>query len=1087
LFFVSTQFVVFSQKQYSFEHLTTKDGLSQGTVNEIIKDSKGFMWFGTNDGLNKQYGTNIEVFRNNVNDSVSLSNNLIVSLAEDKNGRIWVNTHDEELQFFDSDSSGFYSYKVLFPNDTNSIGKKNMVYKLYYQGDTFLWVGSVGCVFKIDLKQMTIKKYTYYCTNIPGSEEKITSIIEDETGRLWFGSYTCGLLYYDQETDSVLHLIKMLPASEQHTIIPAITALAIGADHNLWIGSFQKYISILNPGTFEISKFIPYGSTSRDSFDYYRLIDLVSDNDSSIWVGSIGGNVQIINVFTKKVTSIVKNPNDPKSLLSESVKSIFIDQNRTVWLGDNGFGVNLYFPYAKDFGTIVYNRKTTENLQFSSIRTIFKDKSDILWIGGYGGLNALDEKHGLLKEYFKYLPVYFVYPDKKNEDLLWVGLEGGGIFLIEKSTAKVIRELVANENNPNALVGVNIYSIVQADENGLWIGTESALNYLNCNTFKFMAFRNNDINSTLPNRRLRSLFIDSKNRFWVGGLEGGLAMRMPQREKFVSFTHKSGDKGAISSNTIYCVFESQAGVIYIGTHNGLNVYNEETGKFKVFTTSDGLPNNVVYGILEDEENNNLWLSTNYGLSKFDPHTGSFRNYDDEDGLSGNEFNSGAFFKDKQGTMYFGGIDGITYFDPQHIHDNPIEPKILFTYFKKGNDIVKMIPSISQTSEIKLKYNESNVSIGFEALNYYKPAKTLYAYRLSTDDTGDWIYLKNKNSIEFNQLRPGSYILKIIATNNDHVWTKDGISLTIKVSAPFWHLWWFLILFLITILTITFVIIYFRTRLVEKQKDRLEKEIAIRTEKLKITNKHLKTEIEERTKIESELINSNRTKDKFFSIIAHDLKSPFNALLGLTDYIVDEYDSFTEPERKEYLNAFRNSIRDVYKLIQNLLTWSSSHRGYLEFNPEYLDLELLIEENISIAKQQANKKSIVLLTDILPKATVFADYYMIDTVLRNLISNAIKFTMRGGNVTIRINDKVEDIEICIIDSGIGMTEETLNKLFMIDEKSSTPGTENEHGTGLGLILCQEFIAKNNGTIHVSSTPDKGSTFSITLPKKDMNNL
>lgn len=1064
---------VFGQKHYIFEHITKKDGLSQGTINAILEDKKGFMWFGTNDGLNRYSGASLTVFRHDVRDSLSLSGNLINALAEDHQGRIWISTNSGMLQYYDHLTSEFYTYHRLIPDDKSGLDKV-IITSLFFQAPDILWAGSLDKLFKIDLKNNTIHLYSPEPNNKVWGE--LSCFEKDNSGRLWIGTTSGVIMYLNVLTDEITQLVHL--NSGLPNINSAILTMEICADSNLWIGTFGSYIKILDLNNL---KFIEtdWKIVNLDSHLVYSIAD---GKDSTVWVGTSGGGVQLINAFTKKIFSFNSNPNNHKGFLSGSFKKVFVSKDNIVWLGNNGLGVYFYYPFAKDFRIISQNTKYENTLQFSSIRAIYKDDENRLYIGGYGGLNIFDSELNLLGHYFKTLPVYSLLPHNKDKNLIWVGIEGGGLCLFNINKGSIVQEFINHPSPTAPIKGANIYTMSQADDNSLWLGTESALCNFNQNTYKSTNIEADLSSKVLPIKKVRAIFTDSKNRFWLGSLEGGLAMKLPGSDEYKVFKHSKDNSGSISSNTIYSIFEDSKGRIFIGTHNGLNLYNEATGKFKIYSTLSGLPNDVVYGIIEDLPTGNLWLSTNEGLSRFNPDSEVFRNFDEEDGILGNEFNSGAYYKDNQGVIYFGGISGITYFKPELIRDNPIKPMVIFTYLKKGNNIVKMNPPISEVNKITLEYNESNVSIGFDALNFYKPEKTKYAYRLSKNDDSEWIQLQKKNSIELNQLRSGVYILEVSASNNDNIWNTTYTDLTIIVVSPFWASWWFMSLATLILIIIAISGFYIRMKILRRQRDKLEVEISLRTEKLRISNEELLKEIAIRKKIENDLQETNQTKDKFFSIISHDLRSPFNAMIGLSELMANEYDSFDEAERKSVFDSFRTSISDLYKLLQNLLTWSRSQSGKMQYNPEIIDLKQIIEDNINLAKQQSNQKSIHIFMNIEHKTIAWADKQMIDTVVRNLLSNALKYTHRGGKIDISVQINQSVVTVCIRDNGVGMSDLTRKKLFRIDEKISLQGTENERGTGLGLILCKEFITINKGSISVESEPGKGSTFCFTLPKR-----
>lgn len=1065
-----------AQKTYSFEHIGKEKGLSQGTINAILQDSRGLMWFGTNDGLNSYDGVKMTVYRYQHNNPNGLQSNNILSLVEDHKGRIWVGTFGGNIQYYDPISQVFHT-PALKNNSSNNFSGIINAYCIAPQSNGAIWVGTSNGLFRIDPELQSVEEF------LPGKLKQnieagsIYALLIDD-GKLWIGMEKGGLAVLDMNTNEIV-VYKEMPLEREYiaeAYMGTIMSIAKGPDGKLYAGSFGDFIYLIdkeNQILRQLNKEIAISKENGSGF----IRSMTAIDDSNLWAGTNGGGIQILNVYTLENKMIEPVPGDPFSLSYNNIKSIIMDKQGGIWIGTFGLGINYHFPYSKKFGKMLTATDALYGLSFSSVRSIYRDPADDrLWVSGYDGLNVFDKD---LKRQAIYLGIYSVYvihpdPDPDNENLMWVGIEGAGLKKMDKRNGKVLMEFKDHWKGNQHINGTVILSFADGPDETLWVGTERALNLLDKKTNKVTYYIHNPEDAhSLPDFRIRALFNDSKGRFWVGTSGGGLAYMMPGKNIFKRFNANSKQEGTLHSNTIFCISESSTGQIYIGTDMGIHIFNEQTATFKVLTTVDGLPNDVIYGILEDTSGH-LWISTNEGISKYDTVNNHFTNYDARDGLQANEFNSGAYFRDHDGIMYFGGINGLNYFNPSEIKENPIIPEIIFTSLSINNQNVRLEEPIWKTKTLNLLHTENNFSLEFAALNFYKPTNNQYAYKFGNQD--DWIELGNKNRIDFINVKPGNYELIIIASNNDDKWNMEGASIQIVISPPFHETLWFYLLLGLTGFLLMLLYFYLRIGSIRKQKNTLKKEVELRTKEL-----HL--EIAEREKIQQKLAESNSTKDKFFSIIAHDLRSPFNALLGFMELLTADYESFTESEKKQAIKSMRNSTEKLYNLLENLLTWSRSQRGIIEMKPEKFSLKEAVEETLSLLQETANRKSIKFdyLADI-DEVYAYADRNMLLTVVRNIVSNAIKYSKPNDIITIKIQDGVRSGELEIRDNGIGMSEQDKAKLFRIEEQFTRKGTANESGTGLGLIICKEFIEKNKGQILVRSELGKGTSFLIKIPKQ-----
>ncbi len=1074
---------LFCQVDYRFEHISKEDGLSQGTINDIFEASNGLMWFGTNDGLNRYDGKQIVVYRRNHVVPNSLPNNNILSINQDKDDRLWIGTMGNGLCFLDPVKNTFHNFDILV-NDTNTIDIGENVYGLSYDSqNNILWAGSNKGVARLDLDDHSLSFFDFLTTAIDSLYVGNVYSILAQDSLVWIGTDKGGLIRYDTHDSSFVSIPivgdRFFMEDKQHR--GTITRIVSLKNGQIWVASYGDFILYYDQENQVLKKILPpaehlYYSTAH----FTRGIGLVGD--TAIWCSTTGAGVFMYNLKSEQINVLYADQNNPNSISSNSIKTIYPDKNGGVWLGDNGHGLNYYYPVNKNIKHLSPSAKGSSGLTFKSVRRIYKDENGFLWVGGYGGLNAFDKNFQQVIVNQNISNAYYIHPDPVDKSILWIGIEGGGLNKIRKSDGVQIQTIQTLGINSNSgIYGNSVYCIQDKNQDELWVGTESGLNAYNKKDGSNRVIKHDPSNEfSIPAGRIRVIFSDSKNRTWVGTLGGGLAYMNNNSFIFNNFKHDLNDHTSISSNIIYSVFESKGGKIYIGTDNGLNIYNEKTYEFKQISTTDGLVNDVVYGILEDTHAN-LWLSTNEGISCYNPITNTFRNYDQEDGLQANEFNSGAYFQDIDGNLYFGGVNGVSIFQPAELRNNYLEPKIVFTQLKIANETAIIDPPITKAREIRLDYYNQSFSLEFAALNYYKPKKNQYAYRIK-EIQEKWIHLGNQSNIEIANLGYGEFTIQVIGSNNDGIWNYEGASLKIIIPPPYWAQLWFRFLAAIFIIFIIASVFLLRIRSMANKRKKLQREVDMRTKELKEANEQLKSEIETRLKTEVQLLTANQTKDRFFSIIAHDLKSPFNSLLGLTEMLNNEFDSFNDDEVKELISILRKSIEDVYNLLENLLNWSITQRGLLSLHKEEINFPDLLTEVFQWLSNQAKHKSIQLKSDVSIATTVYTDKNSLSTVMRNLVSNAIKYTPYGGKVIVSTYEDELSFCVSISDTGVGMTQETIQRLFRIDENIQTKGTANEKGTGLGLVLCHEFVTANGGSIGVESQPGKGTTFTVRLPKK-----
>lgn len=607
-------------------------------------------------------------------------------------------------------------------------------------------------------------------------------------------------------------------------------------------------------------------------------------------------------------------------------------------------------------------------------------------------------------------------------------------------------------------------------------------------------YRYNSPDSTLIGPQMINRFISQQNGKLGFATSDGYFVLDSIAEKVKQILPLKG----IDLNDVYL---DRKGNYWAGSsENGLILVKTD-GAVEKFDESSGFPSNSISGSLEDTKGN-IWVLTSSGLAEYQVETRQFRHFNFSNGLQGRQFTSYARLKARDGTFYIGGFNGFNVFRPEDIQVSSYLPPVYIDEFRIFNEPVKidslhslLKQSISNTKEIVLTYKQSVFSFGFSAVNFTYPENALYAYKMVGYDE-KWTYTDaSRRYVSYTNLDPGAYTFQVKATNNDGVWNETPTTIDVTITPPFWETWWFKILSALLIIGSVFGFYLIRINQLKRQKRVLEKAVWDRTTKLRQVNNELeisreeviiKNEAIEKQNIELDI--ANQTKNKLFSIVAHDLKNPFNTILGFINILIDSYDELNEEEKRNFLTIIQGSSQTAYNLVENLLNWARTQTNSIILNSQEINVKDMIGTNVELVKIFGEAKSIDIVFDEVDAFhTIYADKTMIDTVLRNILTNAIKFSKKGSSVQIISNQRRDFVYISIKDQGVGMNNEQIEKLFQIGGNSSTQGTSGETGTGLGIIICKEFVERNKGDIKVSSMVGEGTTFEITLPSAVTGNI
>lgn len=1037
----------------SYIHLTTNDGLSQGYISSIIQDKKGFMWFGTKDGLNRYDGYEFKIYNYYYDNPCSIQNNVITAIYEDTTGVLWIGTLNG-LYSFDPFTECFQ----FFENE--HLNAQHIIRTIYSNTKGIVWIGtSKGELLKFNLNTNKTERYTI-------NDDKAISRIKSNKSenRLYIEALK------DEDTSIyIFDIQKQQFITSYNTVINNIGYSHQMIQENNYSELLlyrsrhdNKSLEQINLATKETCVFYkPNWSTQknykRNDYLYHSGI-MIQDKSGLIWQSTNYG----LEVFNPKNGTFSFYPIKGTQ---NSIKTIWVDQSGIVWLGTMGYGVFMLAPAINTIETYKRDENNQNSLGFSSIRSIYEDMDKNIWIGGYGGLDLIDIQNGKLQHYaddfttyskMVGMDVYEIYNDPNiSKDIFWISIHDKGLFLLDKYQKKFTRYPKYLYGNCNF-----IFDIVPESKDKLWIGTSNGLYIVDITNKSSKIFRTDPQNPySIPSNKINTIYKDRKGVFWVGTEGHGFAKFDKHTEKFIRYKERPDKKNGINSYFIHSFYEDKKGNFWIATNGGgLNLFDRDKESFKHYTVKDGLPNNVVYGILEDKRGN-LWLSTNKGLSMFNPVQETFVNYDKSNGLQGNEFNANAYFKNKEGKMFFGGTNGVNAFQPEEIKKNTFIPQVALTRFKKFNKDIPLHQAFSSNGILELSHEDTVISFDFSALSFYNHYLNQYAYKLEGLHE-DWINLGTKKTITLTNLSAKNYTLRIKASNNHGVWNEEGITISILVKPPFWATPWFLATLLLLVLTSLYVMYSFRIRYVQQQKRQLEAVVNKRTDELKILNK---------------------TKDRFFAIIAHDLRSPLISFQEVP-YLIDHFIKNKELDKIEELShKIRGSSIKLNNLLDNLLKWAMAQQNMITINPQKINLYTLVSECLDQYDESIKKNRIQVLFLIDKSTNIYADYNTTTSIVRNLLSNAIKYTKEKGLIELKATctgDKT--IKFTVQDNGIGMDKEALEKLFDIGYKKSNYGVRGEEGSGLGLILCKEFIKLNNLKLEVESSLNIGSQFHVTFP-------
>jgi ligand-binding sensor domain-containing protein/signal transduction histidine kinase len=1084
--------VSFAQNQnIKFEHLDINEGLSQNNILCILQDSKGFMWFGTRDGLNKYDGYQFTVYKNDIKDKHSIRNNFISAIAEDAQGILWITTRGGGLNRYDRNKDQFASFMhqpgnnnsvsnnlldalAIDKNDnlwmctetngidffdphtgqfshykhngsSNSLSNDNTRYVMVDSKNN-IWVGGYGGLSYLDRKSNMFKNYSHDMSDDRSlSNNNVRVIFEDSKKRIWTGTVGGGLNLFEESTGTFRHFVNN--TSNAGSLSINVVA-AIGEDDagNIWVGTENGGLCILDPATGVFQTF-KYDDIDKKSISQNSIYSIYRDADNNMWVGTFSGG---INIFSKAANrfSHYYHTSSANSLNNNNVLCIAENTEGKLLVGTDGGGLNVFDPVTKNFQHFLHDEKNKNSICGNYILSVCEDSKGNIWIGSWAdGLTVFNPKQNTYRHF-------------KN-----------------------------NPADPSSISSNNVWVIMEDNEKNMWIGTYGeGLNLFNPDKSNFTRFPDSSLNTV--EKQVYTIADDKKGNLWLG-TDGGGILLFNKRQKAFTRLLPQIDKSGTIDNRINYLRQDVHGNFWINTMSGLIYLDPNSKKFSKYTTEDGLPNNVIFATAEDAKGN-LWISTNRGISRFDPASKKFKNFTLSDGLQSYEFKGHAVCKTRTGAIYFGGINGFNEFYPDKIDEKKIGSRPVFTSLQLFNKKVRVAQSvkdpsplkqdISETKEIILSYKNAVITFEFASLYFGAEDKKNYAYMLEGFDK-DWNFSGTRRSVTYTNLDPRKYTFKVRGVDNRGDRSSEVSSVLLTITPPFWLTWWFKTLAFMTGILVVAGFMRYRINTIEAQKAKLAAKVDEQTvQLLQSANEEKKArEQAERANLDAQQANEdlaqkNKELEQFVYIASHDLQEPLRTTTSFVELLQRQYRGQLDEKADKYFTFITDSSTRMKTLIKDLLDYSRIG-AKKEFVP--VDCDVIIHEVLDDLGNAISQAQAVITTDQLPLITGYPTE--IKQLFQNLVINAIKFRKKdvAPHISVSLKNRNDQWQFAVKDNGIGIEEQHKEKVFMIFQRLHTKAAYE--GSGIGLAHSKKIVELHGGKIWIDSVYGEGTTFNFTISK------
>ena len=1045
----------------SFSRIDRNEGLSNSSVESIAQDDRGFIWFGTTDGLNRFDGANMMVFRHARSNQHSLSSNFIRRIFKDRSGRLWLATSNG-LNLFEPETNTFLSY---IHRSAYVQSKGDRINDIYEDADLNLWVATGwGSLSKVNVKERRFEEHYFRDTQLsPQDNSNVYCIAPRDNKSMWVGTQT-GIRIFDRKSRKFTD-----PPFQLSTKVPyRIRTLAVTRSGQLWIGTEENGLFRANLYNGKLEHF-QYSPQNPGSLGSDRIISMTIGAQDQLYVGTVNGGFNVFNEATQSFVKYINDPALPNSLSQRSVSAIFLDKQQNIWLGTPRGGVNVASTSRPKFDRYQHNPNRS-SISYNDVKSFSEDQQGNIWIGtDGGGLNHFNRKTGAFKVY-RNIPrkpntlgsdqVMSVLNDHAGR--LWAGTFDGGLNLLNPTNGTFER-FVHNARKSTSITSNLVEDILEDSKNRLWVCTyNGGLNRFDPQKKAFVLVgQGKTPDKQISGVKLLSVKEDRQGKLWIVTDDAGLNRYDPETGEVRHYFTKG------LNSDLTAVFIDHSGRIWVGK-NGLYLYHPDKDRFILYEDAGELKNEFIKGILENTPGE-LWISTTNGIYQFDVLQKALKKYNTNDGLQGMEFEFNSCLKAKDGTMFFGGTNGFNSFIPDSIKLNKYLAPIYFTSLEIFNQKIQpgansvLSKDISYTREIVLSPEQTSFGIAFASLNFVNPANNRYAYKLENFDRR-WNDIGHLHHASYTNLDPGKYVLKVKAANDDGLWNPKIATLTIIISPPFYKTWWFVFLTVATILAILYLAYDFKKKLDHKTLMERQKEEVLQLQL------------------------------QFFTNISHEFRTPLSLIVGPLEALKNE-DSPVR-QNKLYQVMERNAQR-LMRLVNELMDFRKLQSGILKLSIRpYNAVDIfgnIAAEFESIAVQKEIGFEVSIQNEI---ETVWVDGDFVEKIIYNLLNNAFKYTEAGGMVNFDVWTSIKEhtstfqnqlqflhpvraqkyLYIRVKDTGIGISAESIVHLFERYYRIS-----NAHlGSGIGLAFVKSLTELHQGDIYVYSERNQGTEFILGFP-------
>jgi len=1101
--------VSYSQvSKYELRQISLKEGLSQSSGFSIFQDSKGFMWFGTSDGLNRFDGRNISVLSDF--QGKEFLRGSIRGIDEGTEGELYLATNGMGLKIYNINNGNIKSY---LPADTKNSLVSNFLNSVLYVDEKTVWMASNKGVSRFN--PQTEMFHNYRLQERETNKEPVTGAVclfKDKNNDLWVGTQGVGMMKYIQDEERFIPFVNKTDGgnSVKKNFINSIIEYRDG----LFLVATDDGLFLFDPQT---------GIFLKHLINNVELLDIVKDHFGGIWIASRHDGLYHIDK-NEKLERLINNQYDLKSLPDNQLLCVYKDNMQNVWVGTRTKGIVQINLERKPF-TNLYHVPNKQSIANNSVYAIGEDEDGNVWIGTVKGLTVWNRNNNKFKQIGVRLfnkkmtydvSVWSILFDSNS--IVWIGTNSG---LIKYNVKTGQQQHYSNEpGNASSLLCNDVTSIEKDKNNDLWISTPEGVSRLNKKDNTFIRYASEDsVAGSLSHNRVWDIFCDSKGRLWFSTSDG-LDLYNYEKDDFsvLKFSDSDFNKSNILSNGILSISEAANGDLWVATRSGVFILDSNTITIKGFAKIvDEFSNELVYELLEGRDS--FWASTNKGLIVIDKESYDIRGrYMVEDGLCSNEFNLGASCRLKDGAFIFGGIVGASLFTPEDIKKSNFCPPVYFTGISLyGKEVSPENPSvwkranfeknIMSASKITFTPDEKMFTLKFAALDYINPKRVSYFYRI-LPVSDEWISLGKQNFVNFINLNTGDYTLEIKSTNGDGIMCDNIRSIKLVVIPPIWKKWWVIYVGISTIVLLVFLIFRLRVLRLRKEKRKLEKIVNARTREIKnqrnIANKQrdeiarqkeelqdfaaeLEYKVRDRTKeLESAKLKaeeSDRLKSAFLSNMSHEIRTPMNAIIGFSDLLLTT--GFNEAERISFANMVKSNGDALLSLLNDIIDVSMIESGQLKLHIAKVDVCDLVNDiflsfsNSKLLKEKKNVK-LILSANISGSVIINTDINRLRQIISNLLGNSIKFTDKGS-IKLGCGEEDDNVVFYVKDTGIGISEEYKDRVFNRFYKLGKDEKSIYGGNGLGLTISKNLVEALNGKIWFESEEGKGTTFFVSFPK------